>query len=211
MKTYSLVLPAPECYEMDYGLLVSNSTVFIFLETQKAAGTSVAFFQEYRSSHATSYSVGKEQRKSEVSSLGVVGALGITNVESKLGFCKHMPDRELREKLGAGFWEHIFKFTLCRNPFDVLVSQFWWINQSLRDEMLKMSNKEIHSRFRYWLRENEINPNSRTYLINGVPAVDYFIRYERLAQGVKFVCDRLGIEKNFSLLQIFKSGVRPKN
>jgi hypothetical protein len=193
-------------------VLVSHDKKFIFLKTVKTAGTSVeVFFEEFCTSNSKHYELGEETRDAEVSSFGIVGARGGMKDLVRPIFFNHMPARELRDKLGSEVWREYFKFTVCRNPFDALVSQFWFANRDKNSEMLAQTAVEIHSNFRKWLREPRDNPNSEIYLIDGVAAVDFFIRYEDLNEGVKFVCRHLGILKDVSGLQNFKSGIRPKS
>jgi hypothetical protein len=193
-------------------MLVSHTKKFIFLKTVKTAGTSVEiFFEEFCTPNKKEYAHGEQHRESWVSEYGIVGARGLMKKRwIKPRFYNHMPARELRKKLGRGVWDEYFKFTVCRNPYDALVSQFWFSHKSQAVEMLGSDPEKIYVKFRQWLQKPRNNPNSHVYLIDGEVAVDFFIRFEDLAQGLKDVCERLGIDKRISNLQGFNSGIRPK-
>jgi hypothetical protein len=193
-------------------MLVSHTKKFIFLKTVKTAGTSVEiFFEEFCTPNKKEYGDGEQHRGAGVSKVGIVGARGSMKKRwIKPRFYNHMPAHELRKKLGKEVWSEYFKFTVCRNPFDALVSQFWFSHKSQTAEMLNSHPEQIYLEFRQWLQKPRNNPNSHVYLIDGVVAVDYFIRFEDLTQGLTDVCERLGIEKSASNLQSFNSGIRPK-
>jgi hypothetical protein len=199
-------------------LLVSHKKKFIFLKTAKTAGTSVEiFFEEFCVAEPISYEIGQERTNPIVSDIGIVGAR--RGRKLKIGkifggfhskFYNHKPAKSLRRALGRKIWDDYFKFTIVRNPFDQLVSKFWYKNNSRRDELIAKGFDEVKAEFKTWLFSQKLG-NSRIFLIDGEPAVDYFIRYESLEQGVLEVCSYLGIDKDVSELQTFKGGIRPKS
>jgi len=192
-------------------MLVSHLKKFIFLKTVKTAGTSVEiFFEEFCTATPKLYAPGGEFRPEEKSKFGIVGARGEMANELGPEFYNHIPARELKDKLGSKIWDEYFKFTVCRNPYDALVSQFWFQRRKLNYEMIRQPSQVIHEAFRRWLSEPRDNLNSHIYLIDGIPAVNFFIRYESLEEDVNTVSRILGIDKNLSELQNFKSGIRPR-
>ena len=46
------------------------------------------------------------------------------------------------------------------------------------------------------------------YLINGEICIDFFIRYEDLENGIKHVCDKLGVPFETENIPRLKSGMR---
>lgn len=158
-------------------MLVSHKRKFIFLKTVKTAGTSVEiFFEEFCVEEPIFYEIGREKTNSMVSNIGIVGArrgrklrigkifggfhtkfpgrrLGIGKlfggVHTK--FHHHKPAESLRRALGREIWDDYFKFTIVRNPFDQLVSKFWWNNRSRRDELLAKGFDEVKAEFKRWL------------------------------------------------------------
>jgi hypothetical protein len=194
-------------------VLVSHKKKFIYLKTVKTAGTSVEiFFEEFCTPKPRTYAIGQHHARSRVSKFGIVGTRD--NLDKFLfrpKFYNHMPADELRQKLGEEVWGSYFKFAVCRNPFDALVSQFWFFNRSRNLELLSLGSSKVYLEFRNWLSKPRNNPNSHIYLLDGVPAVDKFIRYENLNEDIGAVCQTLGISKDVSSLQAFNSGIRPKS
>jgi hypothetical protein len=194
-------------------VLVSHVKKFIYLKTVKTAGTSVEiFFEEFCTPKPRTYAVGQHHARTRVSKFGIVGTRGnLDKLLFKPKFYNHMPANELKQRLGDNVWQSYFKFAVCRNPFDALVSQFWFFNRSRNLELRGLGSTKVFLEFRNWLSEPRNNPNSHIYLLDGVSAVDMFIRYENLTEDISSVCQTLGISKDVSNLQAFNSGIRPNS
>lgn len=209
-------------------MLISHRKKFIFTKTKKTASTSVeSYFEKYcmpkgewTFSHAREEYVGKE---------GVIGYRG-RNRRNQI-WHNHMSAVKIRDKIGTYIWNNYFKFTVVRNPFDKLVSGFYMqeirirnytIAQKLGIMARKLSGK-AHSRdyivgdsqierFRSWIRNGGAAGGAmldrNKYLINGDICIDFFIRYEDLENGIKHVCDKLGIAFEPENIPRLKSGMR---
>jgi len=194
-------------------MLVSHINKFIFLKTIKTGGTSVEiFFEEFSVFEPKTYSVGEESTKSVETSAGIVGARGPSiHSQSKITYFNHIPAKSLKSKIGDDIWNAYFKFSIVRNPYDELVSRFWFYMGPKRRLLLANSEAStIHSHFREWVMTQK-NLNSPIYLIRDQLAVDYLIRYESLREGVEKVCSILGLTKSISELGSFKGNFRPKD
>ena len=184
-------------------MLVSHSKNFIFLKTVKTGGTSVEiFFEEFCVTSPVNYIEGQEWTDSIVSSAGIVGVRG--NIPANSLYYNHMPAEELMAVLGKQIWDSYFKFSIVRNPFDELISRFWWRSHR---SLINDDTSAVHDQFRKWVL-TQGNLNSPIYRIGNELAVNFLIRYEHLQADVEKVCATLGLTKSASELGKFKSGFR---
>jgi hypothetical protein len=167
-------------------------------------------------SHARKEYVGKE---------GIIGYRG-ANARGKQWY-NHMPAVEIRNKIGSSIWDSYFKFTVVRNPFDKLISSFYMLENSKR-KLTKFGRLRVFAkkllgkatlvdriagdseidRFRSWMRAGGAIIDRDKYLINGDICVDFFIRFEDLENGIKDVCNKLGIAFEPNRIPYLKSGIR---
>ena len=186
-------------------MLVSHRKRFIYTKTIKTAGTSVeSYFEKYcvpegswQFSHA---------RAEQIGEAGIIGYRGRGSKEAAT-YYNHMPAAEIKELLGEATWNRYFKFCVIRNPFDKLVSHFYYL---VRKEMIDpglLTGDEITS-FRNWLKQGGCIIDRDKYLIGGRVCLDYFIRYENLSADIKEVCAILEVPFEPEKLPRLKSGMR---
>ena len=207
-------------------MLVSHRKKFIFTKTRKTAGTSVeSYFERYcmpegewQPSHT---------RQEYVSESGIIGYRG--GDTTGYTWFNHMPAARIRELVGNEIWNSYYKFTIIRNPFEKLVSDFWMLekfrkNYKLRkkikcfidsffdqgDPIDRATGKTEIERFRSWiLKDGPLQEFDRDkYLIDGEECVDYFIYFESLYEGVKTVCKTLGIPFTPEQMPSYKAGIK---
>ena len=121
--------------------------------------------------------------------------------------------------VGEDVWKNYYKFTVIRNPFDKMISLFFFIekinNKKSRfrriiRNIVRNGRKNEIERFRSWVRRRGEPRDRNKYLIDGKECVDYFIRYEELNEGIRHVCDVLSIPYEPSRIPHYKSGIRNK-
>lgn len=205
-------------------MLVSHRKHFIFTKTVKTAGTSVeSYFEQYcmpdgewQESH---------NREEYISVAGIIGYRGPQRKGET--WYNHMPAKLIRDLIGQGVWDSYFKFTVIRNPFDKLISGFYFKEKrkkyysrkrrligyahkilGIGDPIDRVSGDTDIERFRSWIRTGDAVIDRDKYLIDGIECVDFFMRFEELNDGVKHVCDRLSIPYNPSRIPEFKKGIR---
>lgn len=123
-------------------------------------------------------------------------------------FYNHMPAHEICGKTDQATWDSYFKFSIVRNPFDYAVSKYYWQNRK---------QNPSKDGFRRWLLSNPPPPrllvNRAITHINGMPAVDFMVRFEHFDTDIKEVAARTGLPP--TLYEEFrnigaKGGLRPK-
>jgi len=184
---------------------VSHEKKFIFMKTAKTAGTSVEiFFEPY--CLPPSSGVRRERTEEVVSSAGIVGYRGPD--PSKSAFYNHMSANDLRKKLGESCWNEYFKFSVIRNPFDKLVSAFYFFNRDNLTVSKNIQEDFLINSFRHWVVSNKGPLDRHIYTIDGNVCLDYFIRYESLLDDIKYLCEVFEIKFDSAQFGEYKRGFR---
>lgn len=107
-------------------------------------------------------------------------------------FFNHIKPTEIAERLGAKFLEESFIVTMCRHPYEVLVSRVYW------ERWKKYRTKEFdfQSAVEEILKKEPLNLDY--YFYNGEYIPDFVIRYENLLEDIST------LEKKFDLKLIEK-------
>jgi len=112
-------------------------------------------------------------------------------------YYQHMDGARIRQLCGEAIWNSYYKFCFDRNPWDKVVSFYWW----------KMRGKEHKVPFSEWLRVKKLPLDHELYSIDGKVDVDFVGRYESLAEDLAYVLDTLGIQDTPQLPKV-KTGIR---
>ena len=208
-------------------MLVSHRHRFIFTKTIKTAGTSVeGYFEpycmpegEWRESH---------MRPQHVSPAGIVGFRGnLPRWPFRPRWYNHMPAHRIRTLVGRRIWNDYFKFTVVRNPFDKLVSEYHFVSSWQRSPTLyarlrshftgggfgvlpirHADDSTLIANFRAWIRAGGSMLDRDTYVIDGRECVDEFIRFENLSAGIAGVCRRVDVPFQPDRIPTYKTGIR---
>ena len=124
-------------------------------------------------------------------------------------------------------WKDYKKITMIRNPYDLLVSYYWWIYDKNEDELMPLpadSMNQIAEKFEKKIesvccfRTDDEIPEYNLQCVDWLSQktlkfcddnIDFFIRYENLNEDFKHVCSMIDVE-SVELLR-FKSKVRKRN
>ena len=118
----------------------------------------------------------------------------------------HCSASRARFHLGKKRWEHMTKVSIVRNPWDYIVSSYYWGNRG-QDQIPD---------FQSWCLENKrlMNRNHRQYFIGDRCVIDRFIRYENLREDLVSLEEEFGalsgLAEKFSGMTA-KKGIRPKS
>src|SRR5262245_35130819 len=185
-------------------MLVSHLKRFIYLKTKKTAGTSIEIYFEPYCVEAVAYAGARHATAAAISDSGTVGARGPD--ERHPIWHKHMQTTRTRELLRAQHWRSYFKFCAIRNPFDKVVSHFWFaLPEYVRAASSVAPFEEVRSAFGFWLESARLPVDYQVYCLAGAPAVDAFVRYEQLAADLEHVCRRLNVPWERERLGRYKS------
>ena len=110
-----------------------------------------------------------------------------------------MTAREVKSRLPKSTWNNYFKFTIVRNPWDYVVSKYFFAQRH--------KNEQIP--FEEWIQIKVLDHGMDFYTINGSIAVDHFLRYESLEHDLNNCLRNLGIQEAPKLPRA-KGGFRPK-
>jgi hypothetical protein len=178
-------------------VLVSHKYKFIYIKNIKVAGTSVeAFFGRFCIDPKKKYRY-KDQTEQLIDEYGIIGRRGAP-IEDGGIWKNHIDAKTIKAELGDIKFSSYFKFAIIRNPYDALVSLYFY--RGVKDIPFKQYAK-------YTIVDNY----SRTR-IDDKDVCDYYIKYENLVEDIINVCKILNID-NYDIndLPNFKAGKRPTN
>lgn len=209
-------------------MLVSHTANFIYLKTHKTAGTSVeAFLEQFCTDRKLSLCHSREAHISEA---------GIVSSRWGGGGClhEHMSPHAVKS-LVKEKWYSYYKFCCIRNPFDRMVSLYFWTEQPEQfqrpwkfqiadpipykhEEGLDVHRRRFEECLFRACHESGNNPWSRDwieqrlfnqYFVNGKFCLDDTVRYENMKSDLSRICNHLHLPQCEIKLPQFKRNVRP--
>ena len=171
--------------------IISHKRKFIFVKTAKTAGTSLEI--------ALSKFCGSEDIITPISTIDeeTRSKLGYRGPQNYLpsGFRKHMPANKIKELIGDTIWNTYYKFCFERNPWDRLISFYYWT--------CKLEPRPSIAEFL------KLNPNCLNYLRNkgyylyantdGRLLVDRVCLYENLNEEIRQLKIQLELAEDLDL------------
>ena len=182
-------------------MLISHRKQFIYTKTHKTAGTSVEVYFEKYCMPEGQWTFRQVANTEYVSDTGIIG-LRATQPEGVTWY-NHMPAAEIRDKIGEDIWSRYFKFCVVRDPFDKLLSGFFYGHRD-RD----WQQEDPVPVFREWVMSDKFGLDRDKYVIDGELCLDHIIRFEALEQGIWHVCGVLGVPYDPRQLPRLKAGFR---
>lgn len=201
-------------------MILSHCHQFIFVKTQKTAGTSIEIAL---SEHCggddiiTPLDPPDEEIRTES------GRPGPQNWREPLSpfsardwgrrllgrrpparFYNHMSATKIRERVDPAVWNGYFKFCFERNPWDKVVSFYYFHREFSRERFEGRDPPTLEEFIRAgWANASDFD----RYTINGEVAMDFIGRYESLDSDLRIVWERIGLP-GVPALPRAKSGFR---
>lgn len=106
-------------------MIISHKHKFIFIKPRKVAGTSVEVnLAKFCGKKDIITSTTDATSKNDEDSY-------IHMSQNNAGFTEHMKPKEIKKKVGEKIWNSYTKITIVRNPWDMLVSRYYWDSSAL--------------------------------------------------------------------------------
>lgn len=201
-------------------MIISSRHRFIFLKTRKTGSSSVQMALT-RICGADDIIVGNDERLDECEG----GAIADRNVRRSFTRNGHAELRQLKFALEPEVWDCYLKLAFVRNPWDLVVSRYYWEKKGqgcdmadFRQWVQRYTSDEARERPRLVAR-SLVRPVWATgggyvddlqapfVLENGRVAIDVVGRYERLGEDFAAICGRLAVAT--PPLPRLKSSFRP--
>ena len=203
-KIYDLKYTFLVCLIM---VLISHRYKFIHLRNFKVASSSVeSFFAQFCMDPADreKYEFPDLMKTIIISSDGIIGNGNKQNI-----WYAHMRKDEIYQHLGDKLFNEYLKFAVVRNPYDRMVSYYYWCNQEMRNKKIE---DVIHNFKKFCIDElKNVNYKGSIYYTYNDDICDFYIRYEYLKEDIISLLDRLGIQDyDITKLPSHKSNIRPK-
>lgn len=117
----------------------------------------------------------------------------------------HKFAKNYKKVVGNKKWTNYFKFTFVRNPWDKMVSQYFYI-QKRKEGKYELTVREFILAFESCPESEYINGNGIAVSFNPIQLpwilddngnclVDFIGRYENLQEDFNTVCDKIGIPR----------------
>jgi len=202
-------------------MIVSHRHRFIFIKTNKTAGTSIEaavsklcgpddIITPYREDNERHRSAGRPQNYRIDHPLKPKRPLWRKLLgrperywHPSVGYFEHMPAWRIRAYLGEDVWNSYFKFAFDRNPWDRQVSWYFY----------KTESKTPRPSFADFMktRRAAFVDNYQLYTLDDTLAVDFLGRYEHLREDLAKAMRTIGREEAVELPQVNVSRARDRD
>jgi hypothetical protein len=186
-------------------LIISHKHKFIFIKTEKTAGTSIEIAlskycgpddiitplieedENYRNELSFT---GKQNYFYSLKSYSKNDVLLAFLKQKKLGFYNHMSALQIKKRIPSDIWNSYFKFCFERNPYDKFISWYYW---SGGDKKYGTMKNFIKSRDAFKVLGFSL------YSINSMPVVDHVFKFEELDKSMQIISERLNLNETIFL------------
>jgi len=201
-------------------MILSFKYKFIFIKNYKTAGSSI---ENYLINYLTNKDIiAPTEDYRGINAWGSFDHQDLINnypsniakkyIDNSVAFFAHMPIwlikkrlDQLKNKFNYDFFNNFYKFSVIRNPYDVIVSDYYWQNDKRNKNRLNYTFEQIINEIK-----NNIYPTFRTLNLNRLMNKDYtqiecdkIIKFENLNEELSYVFDKLKIPFS-GKLEIFK-------
>lgn len=178
-------------------MILSHKYKFIYIKAAKVAGSSVMA--------ALAKQCGEGDR--------VNAPLELKHLRrSPLIKNPHATVEDILGVVPAEIWKSYYKISIIRNPWDFMVSYYWWVKDIAQtDQETRRWRKQMLSKnkftFEAFVEHEPLDRNGVFYYYpDGALACDHYMRFENLQEDYRQMCNSLGII--YEELMKLKSDVR---
>jgi hypothetical protein len=191
-------------------MIISHQHKFIFLKTNKTAGTSVEIALSKicgPDDIITPIVPEDEQIRQELGYRGPQHCYAplseytfwdrvklFVKGKKKLKYYHHISAREVKALIAEEVWNSYYKFCFERNPFDRIISSYYWYYKK-KKKLPSISTFLATSPYIKLLKDR----GYRLYTIDGKVVVDKIYRFENLKNDFELACQQIGITEPLSL------------
>jgi hypothetical protein len=186
-------------------MIVSHRHKFIFIKTRKTAGTSleialseicgpddiitpiVAKDEAYR--RELGYR-GPQNYRIPLRQFRLAELIEFRKNRKTLRFYHHMAADQVRRHIGEQVWNDYFKFTVERNPYDKLISWYYW-----------RGGKNKHGSLNQFIATETAGKMSgfEQYVSHGQLLVDKVYKFEALNEALADISRRIGLDRTLQM------------
>ena len=167
-------------------MIVSHRHKFIFVKTKKTAGTSIEIALSAICGPDDIITPIVAQDEALRQKLGFRGPQNYTHGDDDRYYYHHMSASEIRMKVGEAVWGEYFKFCFERNPWDKVISWYYW-------ELQFSPGITLDDFIRSGRYADVGGPGGvDLYTADGKIIVDRVFLYERLREEWAFLAERFG-------------------
>jgi len=175
-------------------VILSTSKKFIFIHIWKTAGTSITKelikYGTFRQRIAEKYFLTRKA----INAVNRVFSLEDKGNKWFTGVHKHAPAKDVKNYIGNECWEKYYSFAFVRNPFDWLVSWYFYVRQSKGRHAEYQAANEIDFKDFVLDKINHKCPTQWDFVsCDGELIVDYVGKLESLQSDFDEVCNHLGL------------------
>lgn len=201
-------------------MIISHKHNYIFFKPKKVGGTSIEVaLAKYLCENDTMTPLTKYSKHHDKDQY-------IHNAQHYAGYYDHAKPSYIRNKIGESMWNNYTKVTAIRNPWDIVVSTYWWkMNKkvtfrdyvdilnvhALRDYLSDLRTLTKPKSFEHFVDNFPHSYLNTDYYLwaNGKKTADRYIRFEHLQTDFNKFCRAIKIPP--TMLLSLKSKTRKGN
>jgi len=187
-------------------MIISHSYKFIFIKSEKTAGTSVeAALSRFCSGDDVVTPINDYRHNRDENGEFIHQSMNADEfIKLDLPNLQHADTLTIMSQVTEEVWDTYLKFSIIRNPWDRSISDFFWKRR--QDPAIKPRKRFYHylgipfnelsqpkKALHDFLESDEFVNNDRFYVMDDELCVDFVIRYESLEEDLTEVCNRIGI------------------
>ena len=193
-------------------MILSHKHKFIFIKTHKTAGTSLEIALSRicgREDILTPITLEDERHRNDLGYRGNQNykvphklkngkdLLNYILFRKRKSFYNHIPAVQIKELIARSTWDNYYKFCFERNPFDKIISWYYWNGGETRYPSIMDFIKAG--------KAGEIK-GFELYTINSLIVVDKVYKYEELSDAMLDITERLNLSEPLELPTIKAKG-----